>query len=198
MCQQNKKIKRLSTITTSQEEQILKDGIKIISQTQNILSMEDAFQLKLIEKEKYMKTIQAQAKLGITNIVSKVMVEFHDTVEKFVYVDTSKNGMADSNIFIKVPLRLEYKDSWNLFKGVLVSNGFFIDSIITKNDLRFTLGYKKQGFFKKPKPIVEIKSSNPTANIVIKENVIIKEPKPFYKKTWFGVLVGIGGTLLLL
>lgn len=198
MCQQGIRIDSLTSLANEQEVRILADGTSIISQQQNILTLKDALKLEKLEKEKYMKSVQAQAKVGVVNVVTEKKVVYHDTVERLVYVDTSYDGMFDSSTFIKVPLVLEYRDSWNLFQGTLYEEEFVIDSLMTKNELRFTLGYEKQGLFKKAKPVVEVKSSNPSASVTIKDNVIVEEPKPFYKRVWFGIVLGVGGTLLLL
>jgi hypothetical protein len=124
---------------------------------------------------------------------------YHDTIEKLVYVDTMDDEIYDEGVvFIKVPFTLQYKDTWTLLQATIGEDDFTIDSLISKTDLRVTLGYEKQGLFKSPKPIVEIKSENPNTDINIKSNVVIQEPRPFYKRTWFGVLVGSIGTFILM
>jgi folylpolyglutamate synthase/dihydropteroate synthase len=199
MCQDSRRIEQLQSINQEQVIRLGRNGEQIVSQKQNILTLKDALALEKIEKEKYMKSVQAQAKLGLQNTVSGKTVTYHDTVERLVYVDTSYDGLYDdTSVYIKVPLKLEYSDSWNLFQGTLGEEEFFIDSIMVRNELRLTIGYEKQGLFKEPKPVVEVKSSNPEAEVTIIDNVIIDKPEPFYKKTWFGIIVGVGATLLLL
>jgi len=199
MCQDRQRIEQLQSINREQIVRLGKNGEQLVSQKQNILTLKDAVALEKIEKEKYMKSVQAQAKLGIKNTFSGKTVIYHDTVERLVYVDTSYGGLVDdTTVYIKVPLKIEYRDSWNLFQGTLGEEVFFIDSITVKNELRLTIGYEKQGLFKEPKPIVEVKSSNPEAQVTIIDNVIIDKPEPFYKKAWFGIIVGVGATLLLL
>jgi len=199
MCQDRQRIEQLQSINREQIVRLGKNGEQLVSQKQNILTLKDAVVLEKIEKEKYMKSVQAQAKLGIKNTFSGKTVIYHDTVERLVYVDTSYGGLVDdTTVYIKVPLKIEYRDSWNLFQGTLGEEVFFIDSITVKNELRLTIGYEKQGLFKEPKPIVEVKSSNPEAQVTIIDNVIIDKPEPFYKKAWFGIIVGVGATLLLL
>ena len=199
MCQDSYRIEQLQNHNNEQVVRLGKNGEQIVSQKQNILTLKDALALEKIEKEKYMKSVQAQAKLGIKNTFSGKTVIYHDTVERLVYVDTSYGGLVDdTTVYIKVPLKLEYRDSWNLFQGTLGEEVFFIDSITVKNELRLTIGYEKQGWFKEPKPVVEVKSSNPEAQVTIIDNVIIDKPEPFYKKAWFGIIVGVGATLLLL
>jgi folylpolyglutamate synthase/dihydropteroate synthase len=199
MCQDSYRIEQLQNLNNEQVVRLGKNGEQIVSQKQNILTLKDALALEKIEKEKYMKSVQAQAKLGIKNTFSGKTVIYHDTVERLVYVDTSYGELVDdTTVYIKVPLKIEYRDSWNLFQGTLGEEVFFIDSITVKNELRLTIGYEKQGLFKEPKPIVEVKSSNPEAQVTIIDNVIIDKPEPFYKKAWFGIIVGVGATLLLL
>ena len=198
-CGQGERINQLLSINHEQSVRIDKEGKKITTQTQNILRLEDALKLEILEKENYMKSIESQVKVGVSNVVTGKKVVYHDTIEKLVYVDTMDDEIYDEGVvFIKVPFTLQYNDTWTLLQATIGEDDFTIDSLITKTDLRVTLGYEKQGWFKSPKPIVEIKSENPNTEINIKSNVVIKEPKPFYKRTWFGVLVGSIGTFILM
>ena len=198
-CQNKTRIKGLTNQNHTQVEEVNQLGEKLLIQKQNVLSLKDALSLEILEKERYMKSIQAQAKFSSANFIKGKTVEYHDTVVRVIFVDSSDDkSTVDSNTYIKVPFDVEYKDSWNYFRGNIGKTSFTIDSLVSKNELRITLGYKKQGLFKKAKPILEGKSSNPNANIQIEKNVTIKEPKPFYKRTWFGIIIGVGTTLLLL
>jgi hypothetical protein len=198
-CHDKQRIQQLQNVFQEQNTRLTKNRKQIVSQKQNILTLKDALALEKIETEKYMKLIQAQARFGIKNTVSGKAVVYHDTIERLVYVDTSYDGLFDdTSVYIKIPLKLEYRDNWNLFQGTLGVEKWFIDSISIQNEIRLTIGYEKQGLFKKPKPIVEVKSSNPEAQVTIIDNVIIDKPEPFYKKAWFGIIVGVGATLLLL
>jgi len=101
MCQDSRRIEQLQNLNNEQVVRLGKNGEQIVSQKQNILTLKDALALEKIEKEKYMKSVQAQAKLGVQNTVSGKTVIYHDTVERLVYVDTSYDGLDDTNVYIK-------------------------------------------------------------------------------------------------
>src|SRR5210317_1179416 len=70
MCQDSRRIEQLQNLNNEQVVRLGKNGEQIVSQKQNILTLKDALALEKIEKEKYMKSVQAQAKLGVQNTVS--------------------------------------------------------------------------------------------------------------------------------
>jgi len=185
-------------INTENQIQLIKNGEIIATQQQNILSLKDAVEAGLVEKEKYMKDIQVQTKVVTLTKVKEVLVPYQEIIERIVYVDTSYDGADSQFVYLKVPIPIKYKDTWNYFYGRVLEEGFMIDSFGSKNNLRVTIGHKKQGFLKKAKPVVEVKSDNPQTDIKIESNAVIEEPTPFYKKVWFGIIAGAAGMFLLL
>jgi hypothetical protein len=63
-CGQGERINQLLSINHEQSVRIDKEGKKITTQTQNILRLEDALKLEILEKENYMSSIQSQGKEG--------------------------------------------------------------------------------------------------------------------------------------
>lgn len=190
-CENNK----LESLNFEQTKEINEKGELLVTQKQNILSLKDAVAQGLVEKEKYMKDIKAQTKVITKTILVNKVVPYHDTIERIVYVD-SING--DTDVYVKLPIRVEYRDSWNFFKGTFGCCEFTIDSMVQSNELRLTIGHKKAGFLKKPIPVVEVKSSNPNADVTIASNAIIEEKEPFYRKFSFGMIAGAVIMILLL
>lgn len=157
-----------------------KNGREIVEQRQQIVSLKVALKQGLLEKEKYMKSIANQTKVGTITKIEKVFVPYE--VEKKVFVDTNT---FDTTYYVKTPIPVSWKDSWNFFSGVVKHDGFHIDSFGSENKMRITIGEKKRGIFRKAEPIVEIKNENPKTRVSAMTNVTIKQQPPFYQRWWF-------------
>jgi hypothetical protein len=166
-----------------------KNGREIVEQRQQIMSLKVALKNNLVEKEKYMKSIASQTKVGTKTIIEKVFVPYE--VEKKIYVDSNT---FDTTYYVKTPILVSWKDSWNFFGGVVKHDGFHIDSFGSENKMRITIGEKKRGIFRKAEPIVEIKNENPKTRVTAMTNITIKQRPPFYQRWWFvgslAILVG--------
>ena len=166
-----------------------KNGREIVEQRQQIMSMKLALKNNLLEKEKYMKSIASQTKVGTKTIIEKVFVPYE--VEKKIYVDSNT---FDTTYYIKTPIEVCWNDSWNFFGGVVKHDGFQMDSFGSENKMRITIGEKKRGIFRKAEPIVEIKNENPKTRVTAMTNINIKQKPPFYQRWWFvgsvAILVG--------
>lgn len=170
-----------------------KNGREIVEQRQQILSLKVALKNNLLEKEKYMKSIASQTKVGTKTIIEKVFVPYE--VEKKIFVDSNT---FDTTYYVKTPIPVSWKDSWNFFGGVVKHDGFQMDSFGSENKMRITIGEKKRGIFRKAEPIVEIKNENPKTRVTAMTNVTIKQRPPFYQRWWFvGSVALIVGKLLL-
>jgi cell division protein FtsL len=170
-----------------------KNGREIVEQRQQILSLKVALKNNLLEKEKYMKSIASQTKVGTITKIEKVFVPYE--VEKKIFVDTNT---FDTTYYVKTPIPVSWKDSWNFFGGVVKHDGFYIDSFGSENKMRITIGEKKRGMFRKAEPIVEIKNENPKTRVTAMTNITIKQKPPFYQRWWFvGSVALIVGKLFL-
>ena len=183
----NNTIDSLKNINSEITYEISKDGKYMATQRQNIMNLEDDIKSGLLEKERYMKNIKSQTRIETTTIIQEKLIPYHDTVE--VYFDT-----VDKRYWVKTPAPIRYQDSFNLLSGKFTKDGFKLDTLETKNEFRVSIFDKKNGFFKKPTPVVEIKSNNPNTKTTNIKNVTIEQKKPFYTKWWFvgsvGVLLG--------
>jgi len=187
----NEKVDDFKKLVKSLKEEVIRDGKTISQQHQNILKMKDAIELGLVEKEKYMKSIQSQQKFKTITKIDSIKIPYE--VQKIVYVDSST---LDTSIYVKTPINVNYKDSWNFFGGRVLHDGFALDSMGSINKYRVTIGKKKQGFLKKAKLIVEVKNENPNTKINEISNVQIEDKKPFYQRWWFAF--GLGGLFVFL
>ena len=170
-----------------------KNGREIVEQRQQILSLKVALKNNLLEKEKYMKSIASQTKVGTITKIEKVFVPYE--VEKKIFVDTNT---FDTTYYVKTPIPVSWKDSWNFFGGVVKHDGFHIDSFGSENKMRITIGEKKRGMFRKAEPIDEIKNENPKTRVTAMTNITIKQKPPFYQRWWFvGSVALIVGKLFL-
>lgn len=101
--------------------------------------------------------------------------------------------------YIRVPQKLSYHESTVAFNAEVIKEGLKLDSLRLKNNLTFTLGYRKRprkrfgsrlvNYFRGKEPVLQVKDEdqNPNFRIVGLENVVIvSKNKPF--------VVSVGGT----
>lgn len=157
-----------------------KNGREIVEQRQQIVSLKVALKNNLLDKDKYMKSIAHQTKMGSKTIIKKVFVPYE--VEKKIYVDSNT---FDTTFYVRTPIPVSWKDSWNFFGGVVKHDGFHLDSFGSENKMRITIGEKKRGIFRKAEPIVEIKNENPKTRVTAITNITIEQKPPFYQRWWF-------------
>lgn len=184
---QKSAIESLENLNQDISHEITSDGHYMATQRQNIMDLENALKLGLLEKERYMKNIKSQTKVVTKTIIEEKLIPFHDTVE--VFFDT-----LDKRYWVKTPAPVRYSDSFNLITGKITKDGFHLDTLETLNEFRVSIFDKKQGLFKKAVPVVEIKSNNPNTKVDKIKNVTIEKKTPFYSKWWFlgsvGILIG--------
>jgi len=183
----NQTIDALECVNNEIQQEISKDGRYMSTQRQNIVDLENAIKMGLLEKENYMKNVKSQTKFKTHTLVQEKLIPFHDTIE--IYFDT-----LDKRFWVQTPAPIRFQDSFNLLSGKFTKDGFKLDTLETKNEFRVSIFDKKQGFLKKPIPVVEIKSNNPKTKTTEIKNVTIEHKKPVYEKWWFmgsvGVLLG--------
>ncbi len=184
----------ISKINTSFELTRQRDSSLIATQLQNNnLTQSQALNAGLLKMEDYMKNIQSQVRVGISTKIQDRLVPYSVPVEKIVYVDSSTN---DTSIYIKVPLPVEWSDSFNFFSGKVTVDGFDLDSMGSIVNLRITVFDKKQGFLKKRIPVVEVKTDNKNTTITGLNNVVIKTKTPFYKKVLVVFTAGVSTAVI--
>ena len=170
-----RQVKKLDLQQTEFITMVDKQGLLISEQEQIILSQKDAIEMNLLEIEN-LKKVNSQVSVVTQTIVDSVFIPFQS--------DTLKNfGLYDK---------------WYGLSGIVENRGVKLDSIYFNNDMRITIGYKKNGWFKKPSPIVKIKNENPYSRVVNMQNVVIDNPTKWYEKKGFLIGVGLLGSIVIM
>ena len=183
-----KQVSKLNNNSQYFKEVTTKDSLRIASQKQIILSQKDAIRLGILEVEG-LKKIKSQVKTVTRLKLDSVYISFKDTL---LITDTIYSAGV-----IRVPKRFEYVETNFDIKGIILENKLLIDSIKLHNEMKLTIGNKRNGLFKKSTPIVELTNTNPYMTTLDMNNVIINNEKRFYEKKLFFFGVGVLGTLIL-
>jgi len=204
-------VEQVSSYTLDDKEfqkKMQKDSSTIATQTQTILTQNEAIKLGLLKLEGQIKEVQSQVKESQEVIIKKVLVPFIPDN----YIDTSKGWYAslkkgvitkdlvDSLMFhsLIVPRKFKKEHKWFNIDGVVRKDGVMVDSIKIPNESSVTIGYKKSGFLNLGRtPIVEIKNTNPFIDVTKVSNVITKKNKGIFNTKGFWIGVGVFGGLII-
>jgi hypothetical protein len=166
-------------------EKIKQDSSREYRQNQLLSSERNAKILAEDDAKRFKRLSQ------VTKLQLKVV---HDTILA-TYTDTD-------TIYKAVPIGAEfaYETKWDTIQGKVDSTGILITKNVTNlGELTTIVGYEKQGFLKKSKPVVLVTTENPSVRITGMSNVVVKQPKP-KRLAWLlsGLVVGtIGGIFLM-
>ena len=182
------------------------DSSTIATQSQTILSQEEAIRLGILKLEGEIKKAQSQVRQGQRVRIDSypmpyIPSNYVDTsntewVRRFQNGDSSKR-ICDSIIAhsIIVPKAFGVENKWFVIKGKVNKSGVLLDSLKLENESSVTIGWKKSGFLNlKRTPMVEVKNTNPYVSVG-KLNNFNAEPNKslFHKKSfWVGVGAFIG------
>ena len=166
-------------------ERIKKDSTRQYIQDQLLSSERNARILAEDEAKRFKRISQ------VTKLQLKVV---HDTILA-TYTDTD-------TIYKAVPIgtQFAYETKWDTIQGKIDSTGIeIIKNVTNLGELTTIVGYKKQGFLKKAKPVVMVTTENPSVRITGMSNVVVKQPKP-KRLLWLlsGIAIGATGGILLL
>jgi hypothetical protein len=190
------------------EKKRQEDSSTIVSQSQTIMSQNDALKLGLLKLEGEIKEVKSQVKESQEVIIKKVLVPFIPDN----YIDTTKgwyaslkNGqitksLVDSLMFnsLIVPKGFKKDDKWFNINGIIRKDGVMIDSIKIPNESSVTIGYKKSGFLNLGRtPIVEIKNTNPYIDVTNVSNIVTKKNKGIFNTKGFWIGVGLLGGIFI-
>lgn len=182
-CNNNEKLSQQVKLK-EQEFKKYKDetGRTIATQEQQIMELNKE-NMKLVETVNKFKTISSQTRIQTVTEYKEIKVPY--TVEVIKYLDTWTN-----DLYIKLPLQCELKDSFLYLIGSVGADGLEIDTLRIPNEFTITTGKKKGGFFKKDEYIIEVVSTNPHTDITKLNNTQFKPKRPVYKRWWFGFGLG--------
>jgi hypothetical protein len=189
-------------------KKVLEDSSTIASQTQTILSQDEAIKLGLLKLEGDIKKVQSQVRQGQTINIDSVPIpfvpnNFADTTGWMVRLrqgDSSK-ATLDSLLAnsIIIPKRFSVKDKWYSIDGKVLRDGLLMDSLKITNESSVTIGWKNAGFLGlKKEAMVEIKNTNPYLNVTKMNNVVVKKKKGLFQNPLFWSGIGfLGGAYFI-
>ena len=134
--------------------------------------------------------------------VKDVIIRITDTIE----IDQSRleeNNCEYADSLLKELKKknklFNFKDDWLNIAGNYTYNKVLFDSITFKNEFDVILGYKKEKWYSKRDPVVELKSYNPYSKITYVNNITVKDDKTPYQKIFtskpayliYGILGGL-------
>ena len=209
--EKNELLSQVSTLGVKDKEfkkKIQDDSSTLATQTQTIMTQNEAIKLGLLKLEGQIKDVQSQVKESQDVIIKKVLIPFIPDN----YIDTTKGwyaslkngqltkGLVDSLMFhsLIVPRGFKKDEKWFTINGVVRKDGVMIDSIKIPNESSVTIGYKKSGFLNLGRtPIVEVKNTNPYIDVSKLSNLVTKKNKGVFNTKGFWIGVGIIGGLYL-
>lgn len=170
-----------ATTVQSFEQRITEQGQVISQQTAQIGTLKDAIKAGLVTQEELRQAnidkarviVSLQAQIKVLNL----KLEYKpDTV--FIY-DTT---IIDGNTYLRVPMAfVSSPNKWYDIRGVVQSDGVDISSLTMYQEPKFMLGYRSNGLFKAPSPIVSYTDGNPYWSPIEMQNVEIVKKQPWHK-----------------
>lgn len=180
---------------------------KINSQAQDIVSMKQSIVDDKVVTESLKKELKGykEASLVETRIVTRIdsfRILLHDTV----VVDSARLAAlnceyADSLLkeFKKKQKFFTFSDNWFTMSGKSSYKEVSFDSLTFKNEFDVILGYKREKWYKRSYPVVELKSYNPYSKITYVNNIVVKDKRSKFEKTMlskpamlvYGLIAGI-------
>lgn len=154
----------------------------IATQEQNIVEMQTAIKELFDEKERW-KTVKSVVRIETKIVYDTIIINYLDTI-----YDTDTIYPSGT---ITVPKRFSKTDEYYKISGLVLLDGIMIDSLIIPNDTRVVIGSKKEKWWKKAKPIVEVKNTNKYLTVQSMDNVVVEDKKKFYQKNSFWMLLGV-------
>lgn len=185
----------------------LEDSSTIASQTQTILTQDEAIKLGLLKLDGEIKKVQSQVSQKQEVVVNEVEVPYIPNG----FVDTSgwysrlKSGEVSKELIdsldencVIVNTGFQKTDKWYSINGKVKKDGILVDSLKLTNESSVTVGYKKTGFLGlKSEPIVEIKNTNPYLSVTKMNNVVVHKKKGIFQKKLFWTGLGVLGGFYL-
>lgn len=201
---------QISTYKLGEKEfknKILKDSSTMATQSQTILTQDEAIKLGLLKMEGEIRNVQSQVSQKQNVVVTKVDVPyipngFVDTSGWYAKLQQGDNTQANIDSLLAhsviVPQPFQLEEKWYQIYGNVQKKGLLIDSLKLENESSVTVGFKKSGFLKlKKEPIVEIKNTNPYLRVSKMNNVVVKKDKSIIQSKWFWLGLGVVGTLII-
>lgn len=188
------------------KKKILDDSSTIATQTQTIMSQDEAIKLGLLKLDGDIKKVQSQVRQGQNINIDSVPIpfipnNFADTsgwMAKIKKGDSSR-AVLDSLLAhsIIIPKAFSVKDKWYSMDGKVQREGLLLDSLRIVNESSVTVGWKKSFLGLKSEPLVEIKNTNPYLTVTKMSNVVVKKKKGLLQNPLFWTGVGVLGGVMI-
>ena len=186
---------------------LLEDSSTIATQSQTILSQDEAIKLGLLKLEGSIKIVQSQVRqkqiINIDSVAIPYVPEnFADTTGWMVKIKQGDSSKASLDSLLAnsviIPKKFSLKSEWYSFDGKVQREGLLLDSLAIKNESSVSVGWKKAGFLGLSKePIVEIKNTNPYLSVTKMSNVVVKKKKGVFQNPIFWSGLGMLGGILI-
>lgn len=181
---------------------ILKDSSTIATQSQTILTQDEAIKLGQLKLEGAIKKASSQVRYVQKIKIDSVLVPYSNvdtsiwTLKKTDNCEEKYDSLLANSVI--VPRDFSAEKKWFSINGKIKKDGVLVDSLKLENESSVTIGYKRSGFlWLKKEPIVEVKNTNPYLQVTKMNNVIVKKNKRLLDSPilWLGLGV-IGGIFL--
>lgn len=129
-----------------------------------------------------LKKLYPKQTKGFTRVESVVKTELKVKVDT-VFVPIPQAyfvpNPTDSNLLcLSLPYTFNKNSKWYYLFGEINRNGLVIDSLGLRNtELTAVVGYKRQGLFKRPLPLVELTSTNPYIQPIALNATVAKQSR---------------------
>jgi hypothetical protein len=176
-----------------------KDSTLIVTQTQTIMSKDEAIKLGLLEIDKKIKDVESQLQAKINVIIKEKDIPFIPNG----FADTSGWVRNDKGEIIRkdsisVPQDFALNEKWFQISGTVKKNGLKLDSLKLPSKFTVTQGNEKSGFLNLGRtPVVQVKIDNPYIDVSALSNIKVKKSKSIFRSPFFYFGVGIAGGILL-
>lgn len=185
---------------------ILKDSSTLATQSQTILTQDEAITTGLLKLEGDIKKVQSQTRQTQIINIDSIFVPYTPKEDTSLWVKQIKNGQVSKELLdslinnsIIVPKDFQTQSKWYSLYGKVKKDGVLVDSMKIENESSVTIGWKKTGFLGlKKEPIVEIKNTNPYLSVTKMSNVVVKQKKGIFESKFFWIGIGAVGSYFLL
>ena len=153
-------------------------------QTATILKQEDAITFGFIEQERLtklnLKRIESNVKMQKKIQALNKELEFVQQ-PAIVYKDTSYGDTNKTLKYMEVPASFSYSDDWMRFYATVDVPVSTLDTIGFLSVPEITIGWERQGLFKKPKRTVFYTNENPYVTVIEMRSTVVEKPKKWYQ-----------------
>lgn len=148
--------------------------------------------------EKKLKSLQSVTKLKVGTSIKEVLVPFYKPIDVAQSLgstaDTTFSNINKPDSCLPLPAPFALQQRWYYIAGNVTAKGLAIDSTgFNPGALTVAIGDKRNGFLRRPTPVVMVKSENPYININYGTNVVVTDQRRKGKATRAFILgLGIG------